>query len=392
MNFPSAELQAARFALGAVVTNSFSKFDLSRQTTPEGFKRLWRSQNFGLSRAETDEGSTNRFDRMQIWRITNRFPGGYSTIVRRLHAVISIALPWFMLSVSVPLCRAQGDAAEFATLSRTCNLYRSSIDAECIRVNQSELEQLYFQGNIPPADKVEIARQLLYSYTASPSDLAALHDVVQKLDEYKHAAALGSSSTETLNTASASTDRTKVYNPCSTGKLVIWGVLAGLNHVPVGATGLPPGCADALNIAATPSTDDATSVPPEAGAEPSTGAASAATIGQNTPASSPRFVRGLPQCTRTQYQSQGASLWLLNSCNVPVNVEFTSDSGNTWGQVTVVNAGSRVELTAIGIGYDPRKDGTVYLFTCPSGSQPVMPNGNAIPLRNYKGEFTCAVL
>jgi hypothetical protein len=39
----------------------------------------------------------------------------------------------------------------------------------------------------------------------------------------------------------------KVYDPCSTGKMVMWGALAGMSHTPVGAAGLPPGCAESLD-------------------------------------------------------------------------------------------------------------------------------------------------
>ena len=79
----------------------------------------------------------------------------------------------------------------------------------------------------------------------------------------------------------------------------------------------------------------------------------------------------------------------MNSCNIAVTVEFTSDSGNTWGQADV-GPSDRTEVRAFGIGYSPRKDGTVYLFTCPKGSQPVLPNGSPFLARNYRGQFTCA--
>jgi hypothetical protein len=100
-------------------------------------------------------------------------------------------------------------------------------------------------------------------------------------------------------------------------------------------------------------------------------------------------VRGVPQCTRTQYESQGATLWIVNSCSIAVTVELTSDSGNTWGQVDV-GPNNRTAATIFGIGYSPRKDGTVYLFTCPKGSQPVLPNGSPFLSRNYKGQFMCS--
>jgi hypothetical protein len=103
----------------------------------------------------------------------------------------------------------------------------------------------------------------------------------------------------------------------------------------------------------------------------------------------PQYVRGLSQCTRTQYENQGGTLWIVNNCNVPVTVQLTSDSGNTWGQVDV-SPNNRAAASMMGMGYNPRKDGTVYLFTCPKGSQPVLPNGSFFLARNYKGQFTCA--
>jgi hypothetical protein len=103
----------------------------------------------------------------------------------------------------------------------------------------------------------------------------------------------------------------------------------------------------------------------------------------------PQYVQGLSRCTRTQYDNQGGTLWIVNNCDIPVTVQLTSDSGNTWGQVDV-SPNNRTAAFTMGIGYSPQKDGTVYLFTCPKGSQPVLPNGSPFLARNYKGQFTCA--
>jgi hypothetical protein len=94
----------------------------------------------------------------------------------------------------------------------------------------------------------------------------------------------------------------------------------------------------------------------------------------------------VPQCTRTLYDS--GDLWIVNSCNIAVVVEFTSDSGNTWG-TTNVGPSNRVMVESMGF-YDPRKDGTVYLFACPSESTAEMPNGSPWLPGNYKGQYTCA--
>jgi hypothetical protein len=139
---------------------------------------------------------------------------------------------------------------------------------------------------------------------------------------------------------------------------------------------------------APPSINEPSSIPSSVGVTEPRAAAPGTAAASNTPNSSSRFISGLPQCARTQYENRGASLWITNSCNVAVTVEFTSDSGNTWGE-TSVGPGNRAEVRTMGM-YDPRKDGTVYLFTCPKDSQPVQPNGDPLPLRNYKGTSTCA--
>jgi hypothetical protein len=100
------------------------------------------------------------------------------------------------------------------------------------------------------------------------------------------------------------------------------------------------------------------------------------------------YVRGLNQCTRTQYDASEAALYVVNSCNVPVYVSMTSDSGNFWGGANI-GPGSRDLASTFGMGYDPRKDGTVWLFTCPQGYTPVMPGGSAWMPHNYRGEYYC---
>lgn len=103
-----------------------------------------------------------------------------------------------------------------------------------------------------------------------------------------------------------------------------------------------------------------------------------------------RYVEGMPQCARTQYEYQGASLFIVNTCNVPISVVYTSDSGNTWGESVNVSPGSSTEVTAFGMGYNPQTDGRVWLYTCPNGTQPVMPDGNFFLPHNYKGAYSCA--
>jgi len=137
------------------------------------------------------------------------------------------------------------------------------------------------------------------------------------------------------------------------------------------------------------SSDVAQSIPVQDPASESTPVQSPQNLTQPPSTQGSKYIKGVPQCTRTQYDNQYARLWIVNSCNIAVTVEFTSDSGNTWGQADV-GPSDRTEVRAFGIGYSPRKDGTVYLFTCPKSSQPVLPNGSPFLARNYRGQFTCA--
>jgi hypothetical protein len=106
------------------------------------------------------------------------------------------------------------------------------------------------------------------------------------------------------------------------------------------------------------------------------------------PAAAQTYVRGLNQCTRTQYESNNAALYVVNNCNVPVYVGMTSDSGNFWGGANI-GPDSRAMVSTFGMGYSPRRDGTVWLFTCPQGDTPVMPGGSASMPNNYRGGYTC---
>jgi hypothetical protein len=100
------------------------------------------------------------------------------------------------------------------------------------------------------------------------------------------------------------------------------------------------------------------------------------------------YVRGLNQCTRTQWDPNVAALYVVNSCNVPVYVGMTSDSGYFWGGANI-GPNSRDLASTFGMGYSPRRDGTVWLFTCPQGDTPAMPGGNLWLPHNYRGEYSC---
>jgi len=113
---------------------------------------------------------------------------------------------------------------------------------------------------------------------------------------------------------------------------------------------------------------------------------SAGTV-RNSPSQGSQYVDGIPpgQCTRDEYTA--GNLWIINRCNKSVTVMWTTDSGNGWG-TTDIGADGRQMVSAAGVGYT-RKDGRVWLFTCPQGAVPVMPNGSEISSTNYKGTFKC---
>jgi hypothetical protein len=108
-----------------------------------------------------------------------------------------------------------------------------------------------------------------------------------------------------------------------------------------------------------------------------------------TAPSQPGKIQGVPNCTHTLYDTKTANLWIVNTCNTPVTVAITSASGHIWGQRDVA-ANNKTAATSIAFGYKPRRDGTVHLFPCLKGYQPVLPNGYPLPTRNYKGSFMCA--
>ncbi len=182
-------------------------------------------------------------------------------------------------------------------------------------------------------------------------------------------------------------NKVRDYDPCHVS--TTYAILAGLGgQMPQ----LPPGCggdtASSSPDTASAAADQESAAQSSYPSEQSSPQLTATPQPTSATTSSDHFVNGLPQCTRTQFEYQGATLWIVNNCNVNVTVGLTSDSGNTWGQVDV-GPNSRTAATIFGIGYSPKKDGTVYLFTCPKGSQPVLPNGNPSMPRNYKGQYTC---
>jgi hypothetical protein len=178
----------------------------------------------------------------------------------------------------------------------------------------------------------------------------------------------------------------KVYDPCAlgvTGFMAAFG--AGMAGMPPAAA-IPPGCGVAVNADATALGTGSSSAPapPDAGPTVSTSGQPAATAAPG--GSSSRFISGVPQCTRTLYES--GNLWIVNSCNIAVTVRFTNDNGPFWG-LTDVGPNNRSMISGMGL-YDPRKNGNVYLFACRKGSSAVMPNGDGSWGTNYKALFTCA--
>jgi hypothetical protein len=172
------------------------------------------------------------------------------------------------------------------------------------------------------------------------------------------------------------------YNPCqiSTASAILGGIGAGLGgQMPQ----LPPGCTGVGDS----SQSEANSGVPAAQDTGSTQSdyPSQQGIQQSVEQT---YDRGLNQCTRTQYDPSVAALYIVNSCNVAVTVDFTSNSGNAWGEANI-GPNSRGSVATFGMGYDPRRDGAVWLFTCPKGDTPVMPGGNPWMSHNYRGDYLC---
>lgn len=178
-------------------------------------------------------------------------------------------------------------------------------------------------------------------------------------------------------------EKVKDYDPCrvSTVLTILAGVAGQMPPTPPGCGGDEP--------SSQPNADSAAETPGQvvyAGEQTNSGVANS----QQTPAPVPsaHYVDGVPQCTRTQYEYQGGSLFVVNSCNIGITAVMTSDSGNFWGQIDV-GPNNRNEATAFGIGYSPRRDGSVYLLTCPKGSQPMLPGGDFSIPHNYRGLYRC---
>jgi hypothetical protein len=195
--------------------------------------------------------------------------------------------------------------------------------------------------------------------------------------------------------------KVKDYDPChiSTAFAITAGLAGQIPQLPPECTGgvassqPDSGTGDQPQSAAPPSESNEPSISngalgteaqqaPTPSSTPSESEAQGATV-----SSANRYVSGVPQCTVTQMDPQFSTLWIVNKCNIAVAVMWTSDSGNSWGMVNI-QGGNRAMVSQSGIGYT-RKDGRVYLFTCPINTTPVLPNGNGIWSRTYKGEYTC---
>jgi hypothetical protein len=99
------------------------------------------------------------------------------------------------------------------------------------------------------------------------------------------------------------------------------------------------------------------------------------------------YVEGYPQCVVHEYQTNGGTTYLINRCNMALTVKWTSDSGVSWGQ-TDIGPNARVMIASAGIGYS-RRDGNIWTFACPAGTQPVDVNGSPWLPNNYKGGYRC---
>jgi hypothetical protein len=101
-----------------------------------------------------------------------------------------------------------------------------------------------------------------------------------------------------------------------------------------------------------------------------------------------RFVSGTPGCTRWEYSESGGAYYVTNSCGDAVDVRWTSQTGNMWGEATV-GAGQRQAIGIFGMSGTPRTNGQLWLFTCPRNSSAVMSDGNVFWSQTFHGAYTC---
>jgi hypothetical protein len=101
-----------------------------------------------------------------------------------------------------------------------------------------------------------------------------------------------------------------------------------------------------------------------------------------------RFVSGNPGCTRWEYSEHDGAYYVTNSCGETVDVSFTSQTGNMWGEGTVA-AGQRQAIGIFGMSGTPSTNGELWLYTCPNNSSAVMSNGNVFWSHTYHGAYTC---
>jgi hypothetical protein len=113
-------------------------------------------------------------------------------IVRSRSGRIGLLCGFVFFSAAVSAAQTPSDSTLFHQIGSECSFNATYITAPCVNHYRDKLEYLFFQGNIPLPDKMEIGRQLLYSYGSSPADMAAMRAVAHRLSEYHDGTYLGS--------------------------------------------------------------------------------------------------------------------------------------------------------------------------------------------------------
>lgn len=114
------------------------------------------------------------------------------SIVRSRSGRIGLLCGCAFLSAAISPAQATPDSTLFRQIGSECSFHAAYITAPCVNHYRAKLEYLFYQGNITLPDKMEIGRQLIYSYGSSPADMEAVRAVAHRMSEYHDGTYLGS--------------------------------------------------------------------------------------------------------------------------------------------------------------------------------------------------------
>lgn len=94
------------------------------------------------------------------------------------------------------------------------------------------------------------------------------------------------------------------------------------------------------------------------------------------------YVRAVPECGRQEFSDN--TLFIVNICNISVNVVFTSSGEVSGGMPLGPGEHGRTGFSSETV----QRVGGVDVFTCPGNASPLDLNGRALSI-HYKGEYLC---